>query len=468
MHDNQDFKETIAEVLYLLSDAYRRLEAFRKVIAKNKKHIHPTTYAQANKTAEQYQQEIKDCKNTLSSDAAISDAREYLRTHQGLFGALMTMTDWQSPSFTHSLTSQAGRETGKIYATINDYKRDQHWDSYRFEQAFLKHNIDAFFKFPLHVYATTSGMAAFTTILAFLLGEKKIQGNIVAGNSIYFENKTLITQFFPDQLTVVDESDTDGLLRTIDEKKPSVIFLDSLTNSPNIIVPDLTRVIRSLLAVKTETYLVIDNTGLSINFQPFPLFLGRRTNLRIIMFESLNKYHQFGADRTTGGIIVGFGVATGKLFDYRDHAGTNIRDVGAASLPTPNRTMLKKRLARHTKNASLVAQHLTQWIQDHPNSPFEGISFPGIGSYFTILFKKKYATIPSYRRFINRTLVTAKRHKVNLISGTSFGLDTTRIYLTAVRSRPNTPFVRVAVGTENMQTLESMCDVFIETLKRFR
>lgn len=444
------------ELRYLISDAKWRLLRFLRDIKQNRKHIHPISFEKSNALATQYLDEL-----AYLTDA---DAFEYLRTHQALFGALITNTDWQSPSYAHTFISQAGRETGKIYATRNDYKRDQHWDAYHFEQAFLKENVDIFIKLPMHVYATTSGMAAFTTIVMFLLGEKKAEGKILCGTSIYFENKTLITQLFADKLIVVDESDTKGALQAIDTHNPSVIFFDSLTNAPNIVVPDLTTIIRHLLRTKNETHLIIDNTGLSINFQPFSKIFGRRTNLRIIQFESLNKYHQFGMDRVTGGIIVSYGKEAGKLFDYRAHMGTNITDVAAASLPTPNRKYLTKRLALHNKNAMFLATALQNWIDHNPYSSFKGISYPGIGSYFTIKFKKKYATIPQFKRFVHMSLSIAKRRRANLVSGTSFGLNSTRIYLTAVRSKPNTPFVRIAVGVEDPLPLR---EVFIETLEQF-
>lgn len=442
------------EIRYLLSDADRRLKTFLANIAKNKKHIDADTYIRMQTLAQQYRSELSSTTN----------AREYLRTHLGLIGALITSTDWQSPSFAHAFTSQAGRETGKIYATINDYKRDQHWDAFYFEQAFLKQNIDALIKFPVHVYATSSGMSAFTTILMFLHGEKKMKGKILCGSSIYFQNKWLLLQSFSDQLVFVDESKSNTIIEAIKTHDPSVIFLDSLTNAPDIIAPDLSAIIKILRATKKETFLIIDNTGLSIQFQPIPLLLGRRTNLRLIMFESLNKYHQFGMDRVNAGIIIAHGKGTDTLFDYRVHSGTIISDLAAATLPTPNRKLLTQRLQKHNVNAAFLAGAVSQWIKQNPGQAFEGISYPGIGPYFTLKFKKQYSTISHFKRFVKNSLLVAKRLGVDLTSGTSFGLDKTRIYLTAVRSKPNAPFVRVAAGIEDPHPLG---DVFIQTLKQF-
>lgn len=480
-----DLSETISEILYLLSDADRKLAAFLDAVNQARKHIQPASLSETVQTGKTYRDElashgaiIRECYakvRTLASqedihkiDTIIENTREYLRTHIGLFGALITSTDWQSPTFAHAQFSLAGRQTGKIYATINDYKRDQHWDAYAYEQKFLNEHIDALIKFPIHVFTTSSGMAAFTTILLFLIGEKKLPGSIVAGNSIYFENKGLLTQMFADKVIYADEQDLDSFISVIHTHDPSAIFIDSLTNAPRIISPDIPKLIRWLIShVKQETYLVIDNTGLSVQLQPYKQILGRRTKLRIITFESLNKYHQFGMDRVTAGIITSYSRETGKLFDYRDHGGTNIIDSTAVTLPTPNRKWIETRLRRHARNARMLTLALRQWIGDHPNHPVRDISYPSRGSYLSLIFQPKKQTISTYKRFVSAALSVAKKKGVNLTSGTSFGLNATRIYLTAVRSRPNTPFVRIAVGTEHTLNMERVIDVFIETLKKF-
>ncbi len=473
----QDRAQNAREITYLLTDADRKLRSFQHAIQKNRRHIPANEYEELRQRADIYRKEIarqiirvKDTgKDEQTIDRTHTEIREYLRTHVLMFAALITSTDWQSPSFTHSLVSQAGRETGSIYATRNDYKRDQHWDAFRYEQAFVKEYVDAWFKLPIHVYATSSGMSAFTTILLFLMGEKKINGPILAGHSIYFENKTLLTELFGDRLIFAEESDANEFVHSVLTHRPSAVFIDSLSNSPEIVVPDISTIIGKLLSrVTRETYLIIDNTGRSIDIQPFSRLFGKRTKLHIIQFESLNKYHQFGMDRTTGGIIVSYGAQTGKLFEYRDHGGTNISDVSAATLPTPNRIMLASRLDRHKRNATLLADTLNRWLKTHPSSPIAGISYPGRGCYMTVGFRENRRNIRCYTKFVTSAITAARRLNVNLTSGTSFGLNTTRVYLTATRSKPYTPFVRIAVGTEHESDMQQVCQAFLHTIEQIR
>jgi cystathionine beta-lyase/cystathionine gamma-synthase len=489
------------ELLYLSRDAKNRLSHFIRDINKTKKYIAPATFAEMSETAGKYIEacdhvirKIQSCHNTLSHGSATmllitkageikQSAYEFIRTHQTLIGALITSTDWQSPSYAHSISSQAGRETGTIYATINDYKRDQHWDAHRYERAFIKENIDSFVKFPIPVLATSSGMAAFTTILNYLRLEHKATRPVLMGKSSWFQNQFLIRPAFSN-IIEFDETDTSGIISAVKTHDPSIIFIDSLTNMPNVAIPDLPRIIEFLVKNATkETYLVIDNTGLSVMLQPFKKLLGKRSKLRLIVFESLNKYHQFGFDRVTGGIIASYGGDTLKIFDYRVHSGTNIPDASAASIPTPNRGKLLARLKRHQRNTLVLTRALQTWIDSHPASPFEKIVFPALtnhpsyiwanslpftGSYFTIQFKKSYKTIPTYQRFIAAVLKQAAKQHVNLVAGSTFGLNQTRIYLTAIRSLPSAPFIRVSVGTEHRAAIEALKELFINILCTFR
>lgn len=464
-----DAAQPIGELNYLLSDADKRLSSFIATLGKTKKHIDSQTYTTIIETAKRYRLDIASHRKQLTSNSptAIQAARDYLRAHLILIGALITSTDWQSPSYDATMRSEAGRQTGTIMATINDYKRDQHWDTYHYEQAFLKEYIDALIKLPLHVYATSSGMAAFTTILAYLSGEKHLSGPILCGSSVYFQNKWLLLQSYSDKLIFSDESDTQAFIQAIETYKPSVVFLDSITNAPDVVLADVPAILQHLIKTKRNTHLIVDNTGLSIQLQPFPLLLGRSTRLTLILFESLNKYHQFGMDRVSGGIIVGFGSKAAAIFDYRVHSGTILSDVAAASLPTPNRAQLARRISRHTDNTRTVVTALRAWIQAHAQSPIQGISYPGMGSYFTIQFAPSRATVSSFKRFVTLCTRTAKKNAVPLVSGTSFGLNTTRIYLTALRSKPHAPFVRIAVGTEDTRTIDALIHTFIKTFETF-
>ncbi|OGG27338.1 hypothetical protein A2960_00015 [Candidatus Gottesmanbacteria bacterium RIFCSPLOWO2_01_FULL_39_12b] len=391
----------------------------------------------------------------------------FLRSLSGVIGSLVTATDWQSPGFNHSLYSEAGSQTGKTIATINDYKRDWHLNAQSYEKEYVKEYVEAPFKFLLRALMTNSGMAAFTTIFNFLQMQGLIKSQILMGKSCYFQYKQILKESLKDKVIEVDELKTEEIINRIKEIKPSVIFLDSLSNSKYIPVPNLIKIIDYLKHnYKEEIYLVIDNTGLSVNFQPFKL-LGIRGKIHLIVFESLMKYVHLGLDRVTGGVIVAGGADGGKLFECRKHLGTNIADASVYAFPKPNRYFLKNRLQRLQRNASFLASSLQSFLAKQKKCSVKRVIYPGRGSFFNLEFDKNHSNTKNYNRFIKIAVSLAQKNDFQLVAGTSFGLNHTRIYLTSLWSNYGIPFLRISTGTENIRQMEVLKGILIKTMEIF-
>lgn len=480
------------ELSYLVKSNLFLLEKFTSQFTAIKKEIRSQTFQELKDTIqfikskyEKYSQGINSLRNEITKHpqscellSCLTDQKniylDLIRTNQGIFGSLLTSADWQSPSFIHSLYSCAGAQTGKIKGTINDYKRDVNLDEQEFEKQYLAEYIDAHLKLGVNVFMVSSGMAAFTTIFNFLLAEGKISGKVIMGKSCYFQYKQLLVKNLENRIIEVDEFQTDAIFKIITQEKPSVIFLDSLCNAKDLPVPDLETIIDYLIKnTKTDTYLVVDNTGLSVSFQPFKKIFGLPKKVHLILFESLMKYIHLGLDRATGGIIAAYGKDTRKIFEYRKNLGTNIQDCSVYAFPIPKRNLLERRLERYQRNAFLLANSLQQYITCHRNCPIEKIIYPGLpgypgfnwtqnllfwGSFFNLEFKKKNTRL--YKRFIYTVINEAKRKKIDIAGGTSFGLNTTRVYLTSLWTKYGEPFVRISAGTENRYQLEILKEVF--------
>lgn len=492
-----DFKEDFEELIYLYTDFSNRISNFNKEIEKNKSAIN--SYPEIKKMTVIHQKELESIIKIVESN--LKQINKYktkkdleylkkikykyfdiLRTKAGIYSSLITSSDWQSPSFNYSLHSMAGRQTGKIIHTISDYKRDVHLDEKYYEKQFLKEYIDSFFKLTTYTYAVNSGMAAFITILTFLITEQKIKGKIVIGKSIYFQNKEIVERFFPEKIVEVDD-DADIIIKTIKQNEPSIIILDTICNSSNIAMPNITKVIDFLVKnTKNNLYLVLDNTSLPVYFQPLKLIKGKNRHLSLLIIESLNKYHQFGMDRATGGMIIAHGKDTNKLYYSRQNSGTNISDSSIHILPTPNKFYLQRRLLRFERNTNLLARAIQDLINHNPRLSIEKVVYPALpnhpasewnqnikfhGSYFSLKFKKNKSNPRSYSKFIKKIIENAKKNKIQISAGTSFGFNYTRIYLTSLRSDYGTPFVRISVGTESIKEMEKIKDVFIKTISSF-
>jgi cystathionine beta-lyase/cystathionine gamma-synthase len=486
-----DIAEDLEIYLYLVNDANQKLHINIDRISKISQAITPqgkTVYQDLTKSLIRqidniFSSIIKlQCKIKTTNHSGDSLKQliidsyavyESIRLIYGTLGGTITATDWQSPSYNHSLFPMAGRLTGKISPTINDYKRDQHLDTGLFEQKFLAEYIDAITKFPIHISATHTGMAAFTTILNFLIMEKKINGYVIVGKNIYFEAKEMLKSTFGDKYIEVDENDTDGVSGAIHNYKPTVLFFDTIGNSPSMPILNLDKIMENLKKeVKGDIYVVLDNTSAGITFQPVKRYYRPLSKIHLIVYESLNKFYQFGMDRVFGGILWGYGKDTVKLFDYRVHLGTIISDSAVMTIPTPNRKMLELRMGRLTRNTLMLSELIQNRLINSKKSYISKIVFPGLinhpsnawaeqinmsGAFFMLEFKPQFRKIKIYQNMVNKILMTAQKDNIQIIAGTSFGLPITRIYLTALHAILTTkPFIRISPGTESVYDIHRL------------
>jgi len=393
--------------------------------------------------------------------AAKASAADLLRAEQALTAALLGAADWQSPSFLHSLAPAAGRQAGRIQAHWNDYKRDRHLDADAYERRYVDELVDG--PEGLRALLTSCGMGAFTTVLSFLLLERKLEGPVLAGRGLYHESRFLLERALPGRIRFVDERETGALLRAIDALRPSAVFLDSLSNTTWLPVPELEAVIERLR--RTNTYLVVDNTGLSVACQPFALAGG---SVRLLVFESLLKYAQLGLDRANAGVVIAGADDAEFLSRYREHLGTNVADVAVHALPRPDRRVLERRLARLQRNALYLAGRLADRA-----FASRAVVYPGLPSHpcagaaarlrfrggcLSIVLRRPDCGLEGERALVEAAVVEAAKRGVGLLAGSSFGFDTTRIYLTAAGGGCGEPFVRVAAGTEHRLALDPLAE----------
>jgi cystathionine beta-lyase/cystathionine gamma-synthase len=403
-----------------------------------------------------------------------------LRTLTGSAGATVTASEWQSPSFAHSVRSNGGTWTGTVRAHVDDYRRDRHQDAAGFEAAFLEAYVDPADGHELRALTTSCGMSAFATILWFLQIEGKLEGPVVLGNSVYHECRDLVRALVPPQrLHEVSEHPAEALPQAIERLRPRVVFLDSVGNEAGVLVPDLARVVKSMRAAASGGYLILDNTALSCMFQPFRFVTG--DGPRLVVFESLTKYAQFGLDRVTGGVIVAEGQDAADLDRYREHLGTNIPDASVCAIPWPNRVRLERRLDRLERNALRIAQRIREAaaeahrvvvvgadhpaLDDHPSHSIAGgLRFRG--GWLSVSFAPSYDRSDVHRRFVELALEEARHRHVQLLAGASFGLDATRIYPTASDAASGRPFVRISPGIEHISQIEELAGAFHDAVAR--
>jgi cystathionine beta-lyase/cystathionine gamma-synthase len=405
---------------------------------------------------------------------------ESLRARYAMSASLLIATEWHSPSINHAMYSSAGRRTGNVRACHDDYKRDRHPEAERFEAAWLNEYVDHN-GHHLRAVMTSCGMSAFATILGLLSEEAAGNRPIVMGRSTYHECRLLLERASMPPIVRVDETRVDELWRAVEVHRPRAVFIDSLCNERSLVIPDLDTIMSGLAASPEPVYLVIDNTARSVTFQPWTMLqpAGGCSGLRLITFESITKYAQFGFDRTAAGMVVAQSKDGERLDGWREHLGSNITDAAVHQIPAPNRRLLEARLARLARNATLLAGFLHEHSRKHGFAV--GICHPGLenhpsfsvaralrftGSFFGLRLHSPFDSPGHRRELLEAALDEARRLRVPLVEGTSFGFDTSRIYVTAAGPEHDGAFIRLAAGTEHRLGVEALKHALAAALGR--
>jgi cystathionine beta-lyase/cystathionine gamma-synthase len=483
-----ELADDLAELEHLAGDFSDRLGMRARVLLQQRRHVHGDSldlieqhlrtliaaYDGIRRDARSLRRDTGTHKRSPELLAGLTWNRggcaDRLRTITGIAAATVTASEWQSPSFAHSLRSNAGTTTGTVRAHVDDYRRDRHQDASAFEAAYLSGYVDLPEGRDLQALMTSCGMSAFTTILGFLKMEGKLDGPVVLGRSVYHECGDLVRALVPDRMLIEVPGDPPvALLEAIRRHNPAVVFLDSVGNTRDVLIADVAGVVRGMSETASDGYLVLDNTGLSCTFQPFSILAG--DGPRLIVFESLTKYAQFGLDRVTGGIIVAEGRDAEDLDRYREHLGTNIPDASVHAIPWPDRARLERRLERLERNAEILAYRLDEAapearrrgvigahhpaLAEHPSHPIaRDLRFRS--GWLSVAFAPSHDSPDVHRRFVELALDESRRRHVPLVAGASFGLDVTRIYPIVPTTRSGRPFVRISPGIEHITQIEEL------------
>lgn len=372
-------------------------------------------------------------------------------------GLLLCLDDWQSPTYDASLSFGRNRVQEGIKEHVLDYKRDGHLEAAAYEERFVQEYARHLGSDNLKAFLTASGMSAFSTVMHFVLQETGYK-KAACILPMYFENIHLARAFQPELVSI--SKNGGDLFAELNESDASVLIFDTLSNCQDIVSQDLESLVSWACQNKNMRALVIDATCTPTLVLPEGLLSNLPEQLSVYIVESLAKYHQFGMDIVTGGVVLLHG-SKNTLADFartRARFGANICDSAAASLPYPNRILLSQRLRRHSRNAKLIAEQLSKQIELRPGV-VQSVSFQEEGlpeapwfssSCITLKFHPAYASIDGYREFEAGLLNLARERKHAIAFSTSFGFDTSRSYITAPASVFEPPFLRLALGTENL------------------
>lgn len=394
--------------------------------------------------------------------------------------ATILADDHESPSYLTSGMSEAGRRTGKILSNVNDYTRDHHDLSLVYEAAYARAYLPRLGMLRPQPCVTVSGMAALTTIVTMLTRLSGTAQTILVGKHSYFQNQELLTHAF-DRVIFFEETDQEIFRALVTRERPLAVFVDTLCNEEGLTVPPVMEMAAHLAHLEWPVHLVVDNSLLGPGFPWKQLFACRSRQLTIIGWESLNKFAQFGLDRTTGGIVFGSSIRCHVgLFYARMHAGTILPTTAALQLPTPSARVMRVYLERLETNAREMVAILEHRVNQRRVAQVMRATTPYAfsGANITIAFRGK-VSVEELQKKIATMIRRARCARLSLTAGTSFGLPVTRVYATAreamllpaakgrvsVRPAGHIPmFFRISVGTEELSELSQLAEIIASSL----
>jgi cystathionine beta-lyase/cystathionine gamma-synthase len=361
--------------------------------------------------------------------------RERVRRRLALAAALSMADSAQSPRITST--------------DAWDYKRDRHREGAAWEQQWLEQILgqDATGRRAL---LTNCGMAAISTVLAFVERHGG-DGPLVVDENAYHETRhLLLTGSMRDRVEVVSSELVAERAREIGA---AVVFADAVSNTREVRIADL-----EALATCARL-LVVDTSVCSMRAEMVRALLrstSLRSRARVVLVESLTKHAQLGLDRVTAGVIVASEQDADVLDHLRELLGTNIADCACLLLPSPDAGAIDGRLARIARNASVIARALAGAgvAVCHPSLA----SHPDHGRWRRFAPACSVLTVAADAP-MEEWLAAADACGVPLDHGAGFGFDVTRVYRTTRTVPEASEFVRISPGTEPIDVATAVAEL---------
>lgn len=425
--------------------------------------------------------------NNIDLDSLINDKEilfSRLRITLSEFASLMTCLNWQSPSIKSSKSTRIGIEKYPIETDWNDYKRDRSGDTFYCEEIFEKNILitkNNGVKPVLNLFS--SGMAAFTAIIYFLICENIVKGGAISFTHNYIESKMLLTGFFKNKLRTFDDTDTESIVRNILTTKPNVVFLEPLSNTNNLHMFDVLEIINRVSRnYKEEIYFILDLTCI-LGFENILDNFTIPSNIKIIQHGSLLKSPQLGMERVNVGFVQTFGLGTlsDRILDYRTLSGTNIQDFATNLIPYTTKSYIQTRMKIIEANAINLANFLMRIDPNH--NIFAEIIYPGTkihkdysiskkigfaGTFVNIKFVSEFNKDKYFELFTKGLIDKAKDYNCDIVHGASFGFNHTSIYYSVGWEDPKDHYLRLSLGTETSYEMEKIKKVFNEVFLNFK
>ncbi|MGY0236061.1 pyridoxal-phosphate dependent enzyme [Longispora urticae] len=364
--------------------------------------------------------------------------------------------EWCSPSYAQSRAVQFF-DTGAQDSPGVNYERYEHASCHGIETQLLE--VLGLAPDQRGLSVTSSGMAAYSLIEAFLLRARLRPGDtVLLAPYIYFEAAEQLTALPSVRIAHAPGYSVEEILAGVREHRPRCLFVDPVANTAQQRMIDIPRLLAELRSVVTHrTTVVIDGTMVSGALPDAAL--ASDDLVEVLYYESCSKYLQLGLDAGMAGLVA-YPVRLRPHFErLRRNLGAILYRHHAQLFPRFDRAFFQRRMRRISANALYVAETLHA---DERVRELGQVCYPGLGDHPDLAIAR---TLPyaggcvtfsfheagrnhrdELEPLIDHMLATARRSHLHLTKGVSFGFSVPRVSAASSMAETEPPFLRLYTG----------------------
>lgn len=477
-----DMREQLASWASRIADVQTDLEEYKRYCAKNEVLADHEVIARLTDNCVNAQERVALTRDGLATvdddDRALPAAEIVLRYAASVTASSRAALDWCSPSYAQATVSQFFDVGAQENPGVN-YERYENIACRQVEDQVLE--VLGLSPERRAVIATSSGMAAYALIEAFLLRQRLRPGStVLLAPYIYFEAAEQLCSLPSVRCVQASSYDVRDLLEEIRRHRPRCMFADPITNTADqrlIDIPDLVR--RLARIAEAPITVVVDGTMVS-GALPADL-LDPPGPVEVLYYESCSKYLQLGMDAAMAGVVA-VPVELRPAFDrLRRNTGGILYRQSAQLFPGYSRVFFSRRMRRICGNAASVALELaaredvravTRVVHpacpDHPDHSIAR-QMPYAGGCVTFAFHEVGADHrEQLDALIEDMLHRARRCGLQLTKGVSFGFSTPRVSAAASMSETEPAFLRLYAGDRAGEQVRLLAQVAGDALASAR
>lgn len=468
-----DMREQLASWVGKLASTQADLEEYEQYAAKAGVLVDHGVIDKLHGNCADARERLAEAQGGLSAagdyDGALPAAEIVLRYAANVTASSLAALEWCSPSYAQAAVSQFFDIGAQDSPGVN-YERYENRPCREVEEQVR----EVLGLSPEHhaVIATSSGMAAYALIEAFLLRERLLPGStVLLAPYIYFEAAEQLHSLPSVRCVTASSYAVPDLLEEVRRHRPRCVFADPIANTAEQRLIDITALVRGLERIAEDPVtLVVDGTMVS-GALPADL-LSPSGQVEVLYYESCSKYLQLGMDAAMAGVVAA-PVELRPTFDrLRRNTGGILYRQSAHLFPSYSRTYFRRRMRRICGNAASVAVELAARedvravarvmhpaCSDHPDRDIAAL-MPYAGGCVTFSLHEVGANHRAQLdALIEDMLHRARRRGLHLTKGVSFGFNTPRVSAAASMSESEPPFLRLYAGSRSSEQVRLLARV---------